>query len=276
MPADYVDHLRLFLVAFRFPYYEEHVSQADVLLGTTARVDLSSPRGAIIGYAAELRGKRHDELERMATEARATVRLLAMHEHELNHLIPDLSSDYRAADFSYWSSFTSWTPEEAAALTLGADPRHCDREKLQKLAGKVQFAAQFSDTISVIERAQLDAVFDDRIAPFLFLDWAKDRFDLPGELVDAVRAARPNETRERSARAGGSERSDEIHPKRRRSFFTLIQGIARTRYGHQPGNARNSTASQMVRDCAAAGYSIDEKTVRSILSSADECCEPRG
>jgi hypothetical protein len=212
----------------------------------------------------------------MVIDARATLRLHEMHEFELENHIPGLSREYIATDFRYWSWFTSWTFEEAAALALGADPRHCDREKLHKLSGKVQFAAQFSETISLIERAQLDAVFDDRIAPLVFLDWAKDRFDLPEELVDAVRAARSNETRERSAGAGGSERSEEMHPKRRRSFFTLIEGIARTRYGHQPGNVRNSTASHMVRDCSAAGYSIDEKTVRSILSSAHESCEPRG
>jgi hypothetical protein len=276
MPADYCDYLIRFLVGYRFPFYEDHASQGEVLLGAAARLDLTSTRGDIIAYAAELRGKPRDELESMAAEARATVCQLAMHERELNHRFPNYDSEFIAADFDFWSKFPTWTPAEAAALALGADPYKCHYEKLLALADTMPFAEKYCRLFDLVERATLDRILSPRTTPLQFLAWAEGRLDLPQELVAAVKRARADQQPPSATCDGRPEYLDELGDTRIRisTVAKLVWGMVKAHYEHHPEKQRNSTVPRIVSDCLTQGHSVDQKTVRRALAFLAEYCQP--
>lgn len=285
MSRDHYDKIRLFLVADRFPFYENHISQGELINVRARSKEDVTERDEIIAYSCDLRLRSCEELDRLAATARAATRLRTMYERELDHFLPDLDSHYLAADFGWWTKYPHWTAEEAAALALGADPRRCGWIQLQPHAVTIPFAAKYLDLCDLIERAQHVGELNRQILPAAFIVWADCRLiDRPQALIDAVKAAPPN-LQSSSARIEELEKQIEelkasanrgLHPKRQRSIANLLMGLLVHHYGHSPEMKRNSTASRAAANCEAAGYLISEDTVLELMREFGEGAKRRG
>jgi hypothetical protein len=279
MPSDHYDRIRVVLV-YKFPNYEDHICQG-ALPYAKREQEGRTERNEIVAYFHELRGKSRDELDRLATKARAAIRLMAMHERELARVVPDLDSKYLAADYDHWALFSTWTTEEAAALALGADPRRCDRDRMLAVADEYPFAAKYIALCDLIERAQSDGILKERIIPADFLAFAAERrLELSQHLTDAVKMAPPY-------RPNASDRIAELERQvekqnaaaaptssfRSRTLAQVVLGVSVAKYNHQPEKARNPTAKRISDDCTSAGYRVCEDSVRSLLEHLTEFAE---
>lgn len=278
MRVNYCDKLRIFLVADRFPSFETHFSLGTLLSFRANEAEDGTERGAIVAYVHELKLTPIEELERRVSQARAALRQRVIYEREFGRGVPDFDPDYIAADFNWWALQPYWTAEEAATLTMGADPRRCDREQLQPHAEYKPFAAKVIDICDLIERSQHCGDLESLIPPKEFLEWVDGgRLELPPALIAAVIAAPPR-VRSSIARIAELEKqvqevqsadSRPLHAKRRRTFARLTLAFA-NETGHDPDKKRNSTAKQMSDACTKAGHSVSEDTICNLLKECPD------
>src|SRR5262245_2447862 len=82
-------------------------------------------------------------------------RLAPLTAAELERLVDeDLNAPDAGADFSYWSKAAHWTPEEAAALSLGKNPRLVNWETLQHRTHVSSIAQKYEQLLELVKRAK--------------------------------------------------------------------------------------------------------------------------
>jgi len=84
----------------------------------------------------------------------------------------------RPADFGFWAKFPFWTVEEAVALVLERDPKHCNGEAVRTYMQISPTAQTFARTLELAKRAVAMSQLTDGTTPGAFLAWAK-RYALP-------------------------------------------------------------------------------------------------
>lgn len=188
------------------------------------------------------------------------------------------------ADYSYWSAVAYLTPEEAAALGFGFDPRVVQWNDLR--GRDHPFVKTFADQARIIRRAQEAGELPKRIRPVEFIEWANAQgMDLPSDFASAVarhgrsprdwRAEHAQLVKERDALAAEVDR---LQDSQKTSSRPLLQSereamlkiiVAMAVEGYRYVAERNSTVAQEVTDDAAKiGLAIDVKTVRKYLQLA--------
>jgi hypothetical protein len=91
------------------------------------------------------------------------------------------------ADFARWAVKAHWTPEEAAALLFGRDPKSMNWKTVQSYVSAYPSADMLDDAFDRIKRAVDCAQLVQPISPVSFLGWAKNNgFGAPSELESLV------------------------------------------------------------------------------------------
>ena len=188
-----------------------------------------------------------------------------------------------SADYSYWSRVAHLTPEEAAALAFGFDPRIVHWNNLE--GRDHPFVKIFADRVRVIRRAQEIGELLERIRPVEFIEWAKKKgIDFPSEFESAVQL-RGNGFRdwqadyaqlveERDALAAEVQRlrektslSKPLLQSEREAMLKIIAAMAVKGYSYvADGNSK--VPQEITDDAAGIGIAVDVKTVRKYLQVA--------
>ncbi len=91
------------------------------------------------------------------------------------------------ADFAYWALASYWSQDEAAALSLGRDPRRVTWEAVEPFVRVSAFAKSFADRREIIRRAIVTGQLYAQAAPYTFLAWAERlNFEIPNGLKEEV------------------------------------------------------------------------------------------
>lgn len=95
------------------------------------------------------------------------------------------------ADFTYWSKASYWSPDEAAALLLGRDPKVINGDALggdnSSLSITIALAIDYMNLRDLVLRAIEMKEIGVRNSPAAFLEWAEDRrIDIPEALRQEV------------------------------------------------------------------------------------------
>lgn len=184
-----------------------------------------------------------------------------------------------------WAKLAFWTPEEAAHLTLGREPRsggllgHETETSARIKDGKVQYRE------ILIERHLLGQERTAYISP---LD-AVQLMTRAEEWVERdmlVAVLHFHETKKRSSRQRSGLRLGDLLPdnfdfddddeqpealKRKLSTARkIILGFSMGKLGHKPGQYRNSTSKVLAGIMEKVGLPCDEDTIRRHLNAAKE------
>jgi hypothetical protein len=187
------------------------------------------------------------------------------------------------ADLVFWAKVAHWNPDEAAALSLGYEPRFVNPNTVEPYLRTSHEAEVFDRRLMLIGRA-LDAdALKQGFSPADFITWA-DRIslELPKELRDAVATIgasdktlhdQTDELRKQNVRLKieleqCKAANEEPHPRERRSLQIIVAGMASGKYGFNPSAERNSATKAIVDDVALLGRSIDKDTVLTHLRGA--------
>lgn len=205
------------------------------------------------------------------------------------------------ADWSYWAKQAYWTVDEAAALSLGKDPRIVTWERLRSSTEISLFAKRFADQRSLFNRAVWTGDLFERTLPPVFLAWAKAKdIELPAALLAEVEKlgihvvdAKPVveqateaiknlqaklsdkqaelETMRHEIELLRSQSKDEtLNEKGRGTFQKLLLGMALEQYAYNPADKKSSVPKQIADDLRLHGFDLTEKTIRDILRAAAE------
>ncbi len=91
-------------------------------------------------------------------------------------------------DVEHWARMSLWTLDEAAALSLGKDPRRVSWENVRSLVQVSPFAAGYMARHEILTRAKLAGQLWDSTIPGVFIAWAERmRVSVHAPLVDAIR-----------------------------------------------------------------------------------------
>lgn len=190
-------------------------------------------------------------------------------------------SDARA-NFDDWVKTDRWRPEEAAAISLGFEPRYINTDTVKPYLKSSLDADAFDRRLLNVTRAIEKGTLPVLFGPIEFFRWATgNELQLPAALVEAITrllSLRQPEAPELAAlrveianlkreleRATTADR--DLRPRERRSFQVMIAGMA-TKYGFDPNADRNSAVANIVGDIQLIGLSIDKDTVLTHLRSA--------
>ena len=185
-------------------------------------------------------------------------------------------------DNDHWVKTDRWRPTEAAAISLGYEPRFINADTVRPYLQSSPDADAFERRLMVVTRAIEMHTFPQRFGPIDFFRWATTiELQLPPALVEAftklpsVRQKAPSEldalrtenaTLKRELEASRTANRD-LRPRERRSLQIMIAGMA-TKYGFDPNADRNSAVANIVGDIQLIGLSIDKDTVLTHLRSA--------
>jgi hypothetical protein len=187
------------------------------------------------------------------------------------------------ADFGYWAKAAHWRPDEAAALSLGFEPKYVNPGTIKPYLEVSSDACEVERRSMLISRALDTGELALQFSPADFVRWA-DRINLklPKKLREAVTQmaalAKP------SGNDGGDLRQEidqlkreleqckaanrETHPRERRSLQIMLAGMAYGKYGFHPAAARNPAITQIVTDIQLIGQNLDKDTVLTHLRCA--------
>lgn len=169
----------------------------------------------------------------------------------------DVSADAR---FEYWTELSLWEPEEAAALSLGKDPKIINRKQLKKKLGSIYnnslFVSNYIERVELISRAVKVGSIKSPINPAAFLSWAEDTgLEIPAELVFG-NIAKLTERKSKS--------SVSIEHKQLVSTYKIIVGLAE----HLSAGATHKEASSIAKALHLVDVPLTQETVKKIISEA--------
>ena len=172
---------------------------------------------------------------------------------------------------------------EAAALSLGYDPRLVNADTIKPFRETWSDAKAFEQRLVLISRAIEIGPLGPQFSPFDFVGWAaRIKLDLPRELRDAVAElasvanASDNELdqlRQENAQikirlAQFEVANKDPHPRERTSLQKMVAAMAYAKYGFDPRAPKNPATKKIVTDIGLLGQSIDEDTVLTHLRTA--------
>ena len=91
------------------------------------------------------------------------------------------------ADFGYWCKFSSWTSEQAIALSLGKDPKKVDFNSICIHLPHSPFAAEYVSRRELFKNEMKPKLIDGKISLEFFVLWVKNNnIQIPNELEDII------------------------------------------------------------------------------------------
>jgi len=187
------------------------------------------------------------------------------------------------ADLGFWAKVSYWSPDEAAALSLGYAPAFVNSCTLKPYLGASNEADEFVRRLMLVSRAIKAGLLNPLFSPSDFVNWADGiAIPLPKGLRNAVATIgalykssenEADELRQQIARLKEEleqcrAANREAHPRERRSLQILVAGMAAGQYGFNPAAVRSSATTEIVGDVELLGLSIDKDTVLTHLRRA--------
>lgn len=214
------------------------------------------------------------------------------------------------ADFQHWAKMSTWTVDEAVALSLGRDPRQVTWKNVAPNISISSFAAMYSDRYSIASRALMAGQLWGRTSSGIFLAWAaRMGISVPPELTEAVRALGVQiadwkslyEEAKALADTLGQHRRDALQrqaelqtevavltarveelkapqapseaplgTRERETMLKIIIGMAIDGYGYQPNAARSPIPGQLSGLLLTHGIEVSDDTIRKYLNEAKD------
>ncbi len=166
----------------------------------------------------------------------------------------------KISNWNDWARMPTWTPDEAAALTLGVSPPAV----LQYLRRNHPIIQRFKIVRESVRRACAAgeiASGEYGIAPADYLKWAKQyEFELPEVLTAEI-----SRLREFAAKR---PKDKPLAPRERDTLLKIILGMAMGGYGYDPAASKSSTVKEIHDDLALRGIVLDPDTIRNKLRDA--------
>ncbi|MGU3480122.1 hypothetical protein [Methylobacterium sp. D48H] len=165
------------------------------------------------------------------------------------------------ADFAYWLDIEIWTPDQAAALSLGKEPSVVNADSMRGPLRSSKVRATYRNRSDAILSAVQARMLPENIQPRAFIAWATQKsWALPNELQSWAKRAtyeqilnRVEHLESEIARLEDARKSamtqsmDELDPRLQRTFYKIILTMAIARYEHRvSSNSRGP--SQIVDD----------------------------
>ncbi|MBM2295112.1 hypothetical protein JQX09_24695 [Sulfitobacter pseudonitzschiae] len=211
-------------------------------------------------FGAELEALPHQNLQQLYREIeQKTVAELA--ESKRNTEAVYFFHNARAdAQFDHWNKMPLWECEEAAALSLGKDPKVVNAANLRKRLGirfaSSEFVKEYRSRVEIIERASHAGILENPINAQTFVSWARRTWaDIPVELGS-------NDQKEPANKK--SKSLTEIEHKQLVSTYKIIAGLAL----HLSGGAVHKEASSITKALDLVGVSLTQETVKKIIVEA--------
>lgn len=151
-----------------------------------------------------------------------------------------------------WMQRGTWTPEQAALLLAGIDP------KLAHYADEPETAtAEY-----IREQAHSFPEMRAELPPAQWVSWAKQmKFHVP-QCLEAV--SHPIKPANKASETQGTN-----------TLMKMVYGMAVAKYGFDPVNkGRTDVVSRIVSDLEIHGVELHAETVRTWLKKAADACKP--
>jgi len=163
-------------------FLDEHWTT--VMAGHIAGQNLSNTADESLRKLEELRLAYHEELARMTLDQLIAAVLQVMYEQDRARPFHRIGTE---ADFGHFGRCAFLTADEAAALSLGKDPRFVNWLSVQPYLGKSPFAFEYAKRLDLLERAIVWQELPERFSPLQFLTWAhKYKVPVPEALIQCT------------------------------------------------------------------------------------------
>ena len=185
-------------------------------------------------------------------------------------------------DIDHWIRTDVWRTDEAAAISLGFEPRFVNTETLKPYLQSSQQAEDFDRRLMKIVRAIEKGTLTELFGPIEFFRWATGNdLQLPPDMVEAIttlpslRQPEPpelealrveNEILKRELETSKAANRD-LRPRELRSLQIMVAAMAK-KFGFDPNASRTSAVAEIVRAAELIGCSIDPHTVLTHLLNA--------
>jgi len=173
------------------------------------------------------------------------------------------------ANYNYWVKWSDWDISQMTALLLGYNPTVVNRIYIEQLMGGViqtsldrlgieAFVEEYEKSYGLILNSIEAGKLKFRTTPQKFYDWAlvKD-LPLPDEFHMAIKIKSP------------SPQNSEINFKRKKQLYKIILSMA-IQYKFNPENLKNPSTAKFRNAIERAGLSIDDNTIRDVVSRSYE------
>lgn len=196
-----------------------------------------------------------------------------------------------AAVYDYYARAAYWTLDEGVALLLERDPKALNSESVKKYSPPPNIGRRFIELRDLARRAaKMQQLAHQNISGF-FLAWAKrNRLTVPEALEKTITdhgiqvadwksiadqyaeqiAVLKAELEPLRAQDTIKRRPKSAETIEKQTRLKLIIGLAISCYNHDPRAARTTTASAIRRDLETIGLTMDDDTIRKILSETAE------
>jgi hypothetical protein len=154
------------------------------------------------------------------------------------------------ADFAYWLDIEVWTPDQAAALSMGKEPSVVNADSMRGplRSSKVRFT--YRNRSDAILSAIQAKILSENIQPRAFIAWATQKsWALPNELQSWANLATYEQVLNRVEhleaeiarledvrKSAMTQSMDELDPRLQRTFYKIILTMAIARYEHRVGS----------------------------------------
>ena len=187
------------------------------------------------------------------------------------------------ADPGHWARVAYWHPTEAAALSLGYDPKLVNSDTIKPYIEARSEAKAFDRQLMLISRAVDKGTLGQKFSPPDFVDWAaRIKMELPRELRDAVAELAPlpnapdievGQLRRENAQlkielTQCKSANKDPHPRERTSLQIMVAVMAHTKYGFDPDAEKNPAIKKIVTDIELLDQSLHVDTVLTHLRNA--------
>ena len=188
-------------------------------------------------------------------------------------------------DFDFWCKASSWTMEEAVALTLGKEPRRVTWENIRHDEKFSPFVKEFKLRLELSRRAEISGELPIGFSSFQFVLWAKNlELSYPPELEVVVTRASGNRPdwkakyeEEAAAHAATKQQmyghrtviSDAplkpLNAKERESLLKMVIAMAVEKFGYDVDAAKSPTTDKIAGAVRKHGMTLDDDTIRKYL-----------
>lgn len=187
--------------------------------------------------------------------------------------IDDLAffNDHKAdADLGYWLSMPYWSGTEAAALSLGKDPRvvylKAMQRRLKDRMSRSVFAQEYMKRCEQVTRAQKIGALPEKITSSDFKVWASGtKTEIDDNFAAAMKALPKLKP--------PSPQDEKISGKTLNTYLKIIFGVAVKKYelDSNPHSGKAFQAARLIsRDLETTQLSVDEKTIKKYIEEAQE------
>jgi hypothetical protein len=203
-------------------------------------------------------------------------------------------ADCDKPDLVLWAASPRWEVAEAAALTLGLDPRRMSSGyDLPNLPGRYRsLQGLYLGRVQLLNRAR--AAREVHKAPADIIRWLRDReVYVEPALTDAVakyslipdwkaqhdaQALRAAELEAKLAelRSGVQSAQEPLDGRARITFQKLILSMAMKAYDYVPGGNNGPVVKRIVNDMLSLGLDLTTETARNHLRDAEEVLRHTG